>query len=160
MTKIKEVWSSRAKAKTWAFDVTLGTKRYRRLGFKSLEHAEAALNDIENVPARIDTLKIDSVGAMAELLVTVDLLRQGFDVYRSVSSNGAFDLIAVSRDCRLCRIEVKSAVMKRGSRRFNRARFDRAKHDVLALVFLRQQEIEYSPGVAEWFDSQYNAKAG
>jgi hypothetical protein len=149
--KIKEV-QLRNGSKTWRFDTVLGGKRYRRLGFRTREDAEVAAEEA--------LLKISSIGAVAEMAVASDLLLQGFDVYRSVSSNGPCDLIATSADARTCRIEVKSAVVRGGGTHYNRARFDRSKHDVLALVFLRTGEIEYSQGIAEWFDSQYNAKAG
>lgn len=159
MTKIKEAWSSRARSKTWAFDVQLGEKRYRRIGFHSQEDAEIALSDVENAPLAGTAIKIGSIGAIAELAVCVDLLHQGFDVFRSVSINAACDLIAANLDGQLCRIEVKSAVVRRGSVRFKRHRFDRSKHDVLALVFLKEREIEYSPSLSQWFQRQSENKA-
>lgn len=150
MTKIKEVICPRTETKTWGFDTTVLGRRYRRFGFHTQDEAEVAASGA--------AIKLGSVGAIAELIVTADLLRQGFDVYRSVSSNGAFDLIAASADARLCRIEVKSAVMRKGYTHYNRTRFDRSKHDVLALVFLRRNEIEYSQSVVEWFEKQAQMK--
>lgn len=48
-----------------------------------------------------------TIGAMSELQVTVDLLGNGWDVYRSVCQAARCDLVAV-KDGRVLRIEVRS----------------------------------------------------
>lgn len=157
--EVKQNWSPRYGI-TWGFDVTINSVRIRRKCFASEDEAEAALSDLKdpNLDMQLGTrfasgtLKIGAVGAVAELLVCTDLLKQGFDVFRSVASNAACDLIAAHDDGRLCRVEVKSAVTRNGSTRFKRHRFDTSKHDILALVFLREHRIEYSVSVKEWFD--------
>jgi hypothetical protein len=45
-------------------------------------------------------------GARHELLVSADLMRQGFDVYRNLSPNGKTDLIAIKRST-ILRVQVK-----------------------------------------------------
>ena len=156
--EIKRDWSP-SRGVTWKIDVTINGTRVRRKGFATVDEAEAALADLEPNPdiqlgaAFVHgTLKIGAIGAVSELLVCTDLLKQGFDVFRSVSSNAACDLIAANNDGRLCRVEVKSAVTRKGVTRFKRHRLDSSKHDVLALVFLREHRIEYSVSVREWFD--------
>lgn len=149
------------KKTTWGIDKHVDGRRLRKSGWSSREEAEAALGDAQesgntfcgrNVAG--GTLKIGSIGALAELVVCADLLQQGFDVYRSVSINAACDVIAANELGQLCRIEVKSAIHRRGSTRFKRHRFDRTKHDILALVFLREQYIEYSVSLHSWFENE------
>jgi len=54
-------------------------------------------------------LKSGAAGTIAEMLVAADLLRQGYDVYRSITCNShGYDLIA-SRDGKLTTFEVRSA---------------------------------------------------
>lgn len=144
------------KSKTsWGIDTHVDGNRVRKLGLASREEAEDVLVNVRDMEgsACTDGVKIGSIGAIAELLVCADLLKQGFDVFRSVSINAACDLIALNQSGQFCRIEVKSAVVRNGGTRFKRHRFDRTKHDVLALVFLRRQQIEYSISLKEWFDS-------
>jgi hypothetical protein len=141
---IKQAWSKRKKAMLWSFETSVDGKRFRQGGLRTRNDAEVAMAEIE--------VKCGSIGAIAELIVCSDLLRQGFDVFRSVSNNAACDIIAATYSGELCRIEVKSAVMRKGTIRFKRYRFDTLKHDVLALVFVKTGEIEYSVDVQEWFD--------
>lgn len=155
--EIKSFWTPRGL--TWGFDTTINGVRVRRTRYATKEDAEDVLAQIEtpNFDIQIGesargAMKIGSAGAVAELLVCTDLLRRGFDVYRSVSVNAACDVVAGHSDGRLCRIEVKSAVTRNGATRFKRHRYDRSKHDALALVFLREHRIEYIPPVLEWFE--------
>lgn len=50
-----------------------------------------------------------SKGAFGELLVSADLLKQGFHVFRSVSPNCPCDLIAMDFMGRVSRVEVKTS---------------------------------------------------
>ena len=154
------ILESKGKKKTlWGFDFNLNGKRFRRIGWLSKGEAELALTDsrdageplCENRVPSFEGLKFGSVGALAELVVCADLLQQGYDVFRSVSSNAACDIIAANREGELCRIEVKSAVTARGRVTYKRHGFDSNKHDVLALVFLREQQIDYSVSLEQWF---------
>lgn len=144
MSGIKGKWSNEKKGMTWGFDITVDGSRRRGTGHPTQEAALAA--------ASLLTTKFGSIGAAAELWVCADLLRQGYDVFRSVASNAACDLIVSTQDGRLCRVEVKSAISRRGGVEFKRHRFDKSKHDVLALVFLRENRMLYTPSVPDWFD--------
>lgn len=53
-----------------------------------------------------------TTGATHELLVTTDLLKRGFNVYRAISPNAPCDLI-VEKDGKLCRLEVRTNNHKR-----------------------------------------------
>lgn len=160
MPEVKQKWNHRLNGLKWAFDVTVNGTRVRRSSFDTKEGAEAALDAVQSYEMDVDdqlvggTVKIHSVGAMAELVVCADLLRRGYDVFRSMSANAACDLIAGTDSGRLCRVEVKSAVKRDGKTRFKMHRFDRTKHDILALVFLREGRIEYSVDPPKWFDQE------
>lgn len=166
-----QAWSARSERVTWGYDIRVDGKRLRMKGLQSKEEADHIVSRLKftrqcanaGVDPDFDTTvwadsnsniacKIGAVGATGELLVAADLLRQGFDVFRSVASNAACDLIALMGN-RLCRIEVKCAVIdKHGRVRFKHLGFDPAKHDVLALVFLKDCRIEYRPTLASWID--------
>ncbi len=62
-------------------------------------------------------------GARNEIVCVLDLLRQGFTVYRNIAAHGIVDLLAIKRG-RVCKIQVKSKVGRHGLRR----------NDVLAVV--------------------------
>jgi hypothetical protein len=51
-----------------------------------------------------------AVGALSELAVSVDLMRQGFEVFRNMSPAGKTDLIAKKGLSSLFRIQVKTRV--------------------------------------------------
>lgn len=164
-----QAWSHRTDRLAWGYDIRVDGKRLRMKGLQSKEEADHIVSRLkftrQCANAGVDpdfdptlwadsnsdmACKIGAVGAAGELLVSADLLRQGFDVFRSVASNAGCDLIAIM-DKRLCRIEVKCAVIdKHGRVRFKRLGFDAAKHDVLALVFLKDCRIEYRPTLASW----------
>jgi len=62
-------------------------------------------------------------GARNELVCCLDLLRQGFVVYRNISPHGACDLLALKRG-QVVRVQVRSEVGRAGIR----------KNDILAVV--------------------------
>jgi hypothetical protein len=62
-------------------------------------------------------------GARNEIAAVLDLLRQGFIVYRNVAAHGASDMLGIKRG-QIVRIQVKSEVGRHGLRR----------NDVLAVV--------------------------
>src|SRR5580704_11994432 len=62
-------------------------------------------------------------GARNEITAVLDLLRQGFVVYRNVAAHGVSDVVAVKRG-RVIRVQIKSEVGRHGLRR----------NDVLAVV--------------------------
>jgi Holliday junction resolvase-like predicted endonuclease len=177
-----KVWSKRFKQPCFGYDFWIGKKRVRRTGFPTLTDARIAalklrqkelqLNSqapVEALLTEISSLswhqrekslkfKTPAVGAMSELIVCADLLRQGYDVYRSVAPVGACDII-VLKDRRLCRVEVKTARRAPSGRaQYNEDACNPESYDVLALVFLEESLIEYRPNVEEWFEN-YNAQA-
>lgn len=83
------------------------------------------------------------VGEMNELLVAIDLLKLGYDVYRSITGRGLCDLVAVHRvHGNAVRIEVKTAYNVKG--KVLASRGAQNKFDVLARVFWNG-EIQYDP---------------
>jgi hypothetical protein len=62
-------------------------------------------------------------GARNEIVAVLDLLRQGFTVYRNIAPHGASDMMAIKRG-KSFRVQVKSEVGRHGLRR----------NDVLAVV--------------------------
>lgn len=50
-----------------------------------------------------------SVGAVSELIVAIDLMKKGFDVYRAMSPHGFADLIAL-KDGVMIQIEVRTGI--------------------------------------------------
>lgn len=83
-----------------------------------------------------------TVGAIAELRVSVDLLAKGFEVFRAISPSCSCDLAAL-KDGRLLRIEVRTAYRsKNGGIISNRSRFS-ADH----FAFVLPDEIVYEPQI-------------
>lgn len=77
-------------------------------------------------------------GAASELVVCVDLIRQGWDVFRAVSPQSVCDLVALKGPLSI-RVEVRTA--HAGGKKLTAARH--GHYDVLAIV--RGWEIVYSP---------------
>ena len=59
-----------------------------------------------------------NIGAKNELVVAADLIEKGFNVFRSLTPNAPFDLVAY-RNKRLYRIEVKTAKLNSDGTRRN-----------------------------------------
>lgn len=93
-----------------------------------------------------DCVSIGGVGAIGELLVCADLLRRGYDVFRSVSPNGPFDVVACSGD-RTIRIEVKVCAEYMDGSRVTRKREPDNPFDVIAMVYLNSGSIVYDPSL-------------
>lgn len=105
----------------------------------------AARNPRYNVPT-------GTVGTIAELAVSVDLLRKGFSVFRALSPSCNCDL-AVLFDRKLCRVEVKTAHLSaKGDLYWPSC--DGSKYDVLALVC--HEQVTYKPDISEWFQQTPN----
>lgn len=105
-------------------------------------------------------LQTSLTGAVSELVVCIDLLRRGYDVYRSVAATGACDVIALKRGCSApCRVEVKTATKGRyGDLKFNVPEWQKDCHDVVALTVLRDGSIEYQPDIEKWFEGRENSE--
>jgi len=84
-----------------------------------------------------------TTGAISEYLVVSDLLKNGFNVYRSVSPSAPVDMIAIKSN-KIFRVEVKTAVRWPSTGKLN---FGSPKHeyDILAKVVLEENLIVYDP---------------
>jgi hypothetical protein len=93
-------------------------------------------------------LSASSIGAVSEMLVCVDLSREGFEVFRAVSPAATCDLLAL-KDGRTYRIEVKTARRNRRCRwQYDRKRLNPDRYDVLVLVE-PDGLIHYRPSLLE-----------
>ena len=89
-------------------------------------------------------LSPSTLGAINELRVCADLLLKGYEVFRSVSPGSSCDL-AILKEGKLIRIEVKTAHLKSNGKLMNPVKKHRA--DVVALVF--PESITYIPDLSE-----------
>jgi hypothetical protein len=110
----------------------------------------------EEIKASVGNRKTSTVskGAIGEMQVSIDLIKQGYDVFKSSNNTGACDLVAVKRKSRtpnkrpkMYRIEVtkgvrKEGVYKGGGIRWRYAPHDPNKYDVLAL-YTEDSDIYY-----------------
>lgn len=97
------------------------------------------------VPSPFLHMVASDVGALAELVVSADLLKRGFHVFRAVSPAASCDLL-VMRDGQIWRVEVKTAQRSTdGSLTYDKPR-DRARFDVLALMV--GSDVVYRPDFA------------
>lgn len=81
-------------------------------------------------------------GAVSELVVSADLLDKGYAVFRALSPSCACDLIVLSPDKVLSRIEVTTAAVSTTGKLWYPPK-DAAKFDILAVVL--RDEIHYIP---------------
>lgn len=86
-------------------------------------------------------------GAMSEMLVCVDLLKRGFDVFRAVAQSCSCDIVAL-RNGRMFRVEVKTAYRRKtGTVGVSLRPDQKEKFDILAMVWLDNNEIVYEPSL-------------
>lgn len=91
-------------------------------------------------------VSLRAMGGISELLVCIDLLERGFDVYRSVTVGGLCDIVAVNREnLKTLRVEVKSARRAINGKPVNGSTIGN-KFDVLARVF-PGRVVEYEPDI-------------
>jgi hypothetical protein len=89
-----------------------------------------------------------TVGAISELVVTVDLLNRGFDVFRAVSPSCSCDLIAM-KDGTVLRIEVRTAYQRKdGTLGHHRRIGEESNYDVMAAVHATGL-IVYTPPIID-----------
>jgi len=95
--------------------------------------------------SKFKRLGIDTgmAGAYCELAVCGDLLLRGYQVFRSISPSSPYDLIAVSRDGLILRIEVKHAYRNPRTDKLHCSKRNRG--DVLAMVVSDEGAIVYDP---------------
>lgn len=87
-----------------------------------------------------------SVGAIAELAVSADLLSRGYGVFRSVSPNSSCDIVATKGNATTM-IEVKSGHYNRRGNKTHPMPTNRQRFDVLAVYMHETKEIFYTPPV-------------
>ena len=95
-----------------------------------------------------DRMSPHHAACVCEMIVCTDLLLRRFDVYKSVTTSGLCDLVAVDRSSGACiRIEVKTA-RKTETGRIVHSPTHNNSFDVLALVF-GDESIIYIPSLDE-----------
>jgi Holliday junction resolvase-like predicted endonuclease len=89
-----------------------------------------------------------TIGTISEMIVCQDLLRLGYYVFRSVSPNSPFDVIA-SKNGSLIKIEVRTASKKiDGSLNVNKKTgHENDMYNTIAAVFIGPGEIKYTPAI-------------
>lgn len=104
-----------------------------RCGKEFRKYAYQRLNKRLGIPS-------STVGAIAELMVATDLMRQGFDVFRALSPSCSCDLAVLVHNT-LFRVEVRT-----GSRTNNGPRAGMSgNYDIHALVLHDTRDIIYTP---------------
>jgi Holliday junction resolvase-like predicted endonuclease len=88
------------------------------------------------------------IGAMSEMLVCVDLMKRGFEIFRAVSQCCSCDLIAL-RGGKALRVEVKTGYRTKSGDcvKSLRKKAAQSPHDLLAAVWLDNHEIKYHPTI-------------
>lgn len=93
-----------------------------------------------------------TTGTFSELLVTTDLIANGFFVFRCVSPHAPFDLIAF-KDTTLIKIEVKTTTRSlKGVLLIPKHSYN--LHDILACVIPSTREIVYTPPLKDFLPSE------
>jgi PD-(D/E)XK endonuclease len=86
-----------------------------------------------------------TAGALAELVVAIDLLQRGYDVFRSVSPSCSCDLVA-QKDGVLTTIEVRTGLKFEKGGMSSGGGANSIRAECLALVLKnRRNEVHYSP---------------
>ena len=107
----------------------------RGCGAKAQANAYSQLNPRLNLPT-------GTTGALAELMVSTDLLRKGFEVFRALSPCCSCDL-AVLKDSRVIRVEVRTGYRLKSGISVSR----QGSYDIHATVLHDTGEIIYSPSL-------------
>lgn len=87
-------------------------------------------------------LPTGTVGALSELLTSVDLLLKGYEVFRAISPACSCDL-AVLKNHKLLRVEVRTGFYRGTKLCVNTASIGGSKYDILAIVDLVKNQIIY-----------------
>ena len=93
------------------------------------------------------SLSCGTVGALSELLAAAELMRQGYEVFRALSPSCSCDL-AVLLEKRLLRVAVRTGhrnIQGRLDAAVNESEVHR--HDVLAIVDLTENKVEFRPAL-------------
>jgi hypothetical protein len=101
----------------------------------------------------MEHLHPSTVGALRELIAASDLMKKGWEVFRSMSPACPCDLIIMSRNVML-RVEVRTGRRKKAGGIFVPKHGD---YDILAVVIRANDEVLYfGPGGEEPMDEHIN----
>lgn len=93
-------------------------------------------------------LSTATTGAVGELLVAVDLMKRGFDVFRALSPSSSCDLAFVNKG-RLIRVEVRTGYLRSdGKVSFYTSKRDEGRSDLYACVVHASNTIHYVPDLS------------
>lgn len=112
-------------------------------------HLEASAPDDDCDDAEEDTspyLSPGNTGAVGELLVSIDLMRRGYFVYRAIGPNSPFDLFAY-RDGVGIKLEVRMGTPRSGFPSVSWTRKDSDRCDHYAIWRKDRPEIFYYPSL-------------
>lgn len=85
-------------------------------------------------------------GSVSELVVSVDLMRKGYHVFRSMSPHSPCDLVVMKSGV-VQRIEVRTGTVNLdGTYTYPKHELEKHQYDVLAVV-IRGNEVIYTPGL-------------
>lgn len=87
-------------------------------------------------------LPTGTVGAISDLIVCADLLKKGYEVFRSVSQSCSCDL-AILKNGHLLRVEVKTGYSTARGKRFTNKPSHPEKFDILAVAY--HDGVKYEP---------------
>ena len=91
----------------------------------------------------IKNISSGTIGAVAELIVSLDLMKRGYEVYRALSPASSCDILAL-KGKKVFTIEVRTGYKSKDNKTIITNRFNmRAKY--LAIVIHRTNEIIYEP---------------
>lgn len=94
---------------------------------------------------KVYNLSTGSIGAIAELMVCVDMMAMGYEVFRAISPSCSSDLIALKKS-KAIRIEVRTGrYMSNKSVWYSKIRL---KSDVVAVVTHIDKKIHYYPDLS------------
>jgi len=85
-----------------------------------------------------------NTGALQELLVSADLFRKGYNVFRSLSPSCPCDLVAFKNERQILMIEVTTGYRNADGKISCSPKKQTYKYDILAIV-VHSGEIEYRP---------------
>jgi hypothetical protein len=109
---------------------------------KSVNHFYCSECKKEYFRTGTDGIPSSTVGAISEILVSADLLKKGYEVFRAMSPSCSCDL-AVLKDGKLKRIEVRTGKRIRNGKIY--ASKDGFRADIFATVVHKENIITYEP---------------
>ena len=106
-------------------------------------------------PKPLIPLTSGTTGAVSELVAATDLLRRGYEVFRSLSPACSCDLVIATATGKLLRVEVRTAFQARSGRLYYGTEVASVQPDVWALV--TPSGVFYKPELVETCGTVKNA---